>query len=64
MNYIWIIKTFWNIQNTQGKLTSFLFGMMVICRVEEIKVLIIIDLENKEFSGGQGEQSLVGGSEA
>lgn len=48
------------------KLTSFLFGMTVIWRVEEIKVpnLIIIDLENKEFTGGQGEQSLVGGSEA
>lgn len=40
--------------------------MMVIWRVKEIKVpnLIIIDLENKEFTGGQGKQSLVGGSEA
>lgn len=41
-----------------------LLGMMLIRLETKVPKLIIIHFEDKEFSGGQGEQSLIGRSEA
>lgn len=52
-----------NTQVEQG-IESFLLGMTLIRLETKVPKLIIIHFEDKEFSGGQGEQSLIGRSEA
>lgn len=66
MHHIRSIGHFERLTNThvEQDIESFLLGMTLIRLETKVPKLIIIHFEDKEFSGGQGEQSLIGRSEA